>query len=167
MENCMVRKQWILATLGLLMSLVPASAFAYEARVSHVFDGDSFVVRASGSSRNIRLYGIDCPEHYQAGGDEARQAAKRLIEGQWVDIQPMYRDPYGRTVAIVHVGGTLLNAELVRTGQAWVYGHFCQSQPLCREMKSLEREAKMQRVGIWSEPHPVPPWVWKHRRHPN
>ena len=164
MERCVVTKQWILAVLGLLMTLVPASAPAYEARVSHVFDGDSFVVRASGASQNIRLYGIDCPEHYQAGGDEARQATKHLIEGQWVDIQPMDTDPYGRTVAIVHVGDTLLNAELVHTGQAWVYGHFCRSQPLCGQMKSLEREARAQRIGIWSEPDPMPPWVWKHRR---
>jgi endonuclease YncB( thermonuclease family) len=26
----------------------------------------------------------------------------------------------------------------------------------------LEREAQQARVGIWSEPNPVPPWKWRY-----
>jgi endonuclease YncB( thermonuclease family) len=142
---------------------VPASA--WDGRVTKVLDGDSFRVRHGRTITNIRLYGIDTPEYGQTGWQRAKQKTSALVKGARVSIQPMDVDRYGRTVALVSIGGQLLNAELVRGGWAWVYPRYCHAQPLCRQMKILEKDARTYRRGIWQQKHPVPPWVWKHRTH--
>jgi endonuclease YncB( thermonuclease family) len=46
-------------------------------------------------------------------------------------------DRYGRTVAFVKVGDTLVNEELIREGLAWVLTRYC-DQPICQQWKKLE-----------------------------
>ena len=142
-----------------------APAAARDGVVTRVLDGDSFRVRVGRTTETIRLYGIDCPEYRQSGWQQAKKRTNALVRGHRVGIQPMDVDRYGRTVALVSVDGHLLNAELVRTGWAWVYHRYCHAQPLCRQMETLEREARHNRRGIWQEQHPIPPWVWKRATH--
>jgi hypothetical protein len=41
---------------------------------------------------------------------------------------------------------------------AW---HFVRYAPHDRELARLEAEARKARVGLWSEPNPIPPWEWR------
>jgi endonuclease YncB( thermonuclease family) len=42
-----------------------------------------------------------------------------------VEVKPVTIDRYGRTVAFVRVGDTLVNEELIRQGLAWVFTRYC------------------------------------------
>lgn len=58
-----------------LLLLVPALAFAGEAVVTRVVDGDTI----EGGGRNVRLQGIDAPETNQPYGNDATAALQGLI----------------------------------------------------------------------------------------
>lgn len=152
------------ALLGCLLALLvwSAPATAWEGTVSRVLDGDSLRVRQGGELVTVRLYGIDCPEYGQAQWREAKEADRDMIQGKKVGVTQLDIDRYGRVVALVDYRGRQVNAELVRRGMAWVYPHYCKAQPLCRTLEELEQQARDQRLGIWNERSPVPPWVWKH-----
>ena len=149
--------------IGLVVALVLAAApaMAWQGRVRSVPDGDSLTVERAGRTVKIRLYGIDSPEYRQPGWLEARDFTRRLVSGRSVEIEQMDRDNYGRVVALVVRDGVLVNRELVRAGHAWQYPRYCRSRDLCAEMASLQDAARAERLGLWREPSPLPPWKWK------
>jgi len=55
-----------------------------------------------------------------------------------------------------------VNALQVRDGFAWVFRRFENDPALI----ALEDEAKAARRGLWRDPEPVPPWVWRERHPP-
>jgi len=147
-----------------LASSAGAQALAWEGTVTRVLDGDTILVRHQGETITIRLYGIDCPEYGQPYWQEAKGAVQDMVLGKKVRIESMDTDQYGRTVGLVGVRGGLVNAELVRQGMAWVYTRYCTQQSLCRSLRDIEDAARMNRVGLWRDRKPAPPWVWKHSR---
>ncbi len=146
-------------------SLFCSSARAWEGVVVAVPDGDSLTVNRGGRLHHVRLYGIDSPEYGQSCWMEARGLTREITMGRQVSVEPMDTDHYGRNVALVWSQGRLVNSELVRKGQAWVYSRYCRQQPLCREMDGLEQAARDARLGLWRERKPTPPWSWRHARH--
>ena len=75
--------------------------------VKKVIDGDTFTTT---SRKNpVRLANVNAPEKGQRGSGKATQTLKNLIQGQKVDINTVARDPYGRSVAKVKVGGKSVN----------------------------------------------------------
>jgi endonuclease YncB( thermonuclease family) len=82
-----------------------------------------------------------------------------------VEIEPVTKDRYRRTVAFVKVGDTLLNEELIRQGLAWLFTRYC-DRPICVEWKKLEEEARQARRGLWSMPNAMPPWEFRVRETP-
>ncbi len=149
--------------IGLVVALVLAAApaMAWQGRVRSVPDGDSLTVERAGRTVKIRLYGIDSPEYRQPVWLEARDFTRRLVSGRSVEIEPMDRDNYGRVVALVVRDGVLINRELVRAGHAWQYPRYCRSRALCAEMASLQDAARAERLGLWRDRSPLPPWKWK------
>jgi micrococcal nuclease len=63
-------------------------------------------------------------------------------------------------VAVVQVGDTLVNEELIRQGLAWVFTRYC-DRPICEGLKNLEAEAREKTRGVWSMPNAVPPWEFR------
>ena len=86
----------------------------------------------------IRLWGIDCPEKGQDFGTKAKQSMSILVFAKTVEVEPVMTDRYGRTVAFVRVGDTLVNEELIRQGLAWVFTRYC-DRPICQGWKVLAR----------------------------
>jgi len=144
--------------------LTGGPAWGWEGLVVAAGDGDSLEVNSNGRVHQVRLYGIDSPEYDQAGGGAARELTRSLVLGRRVRVEAMDRDGYGRTVALVWQQGQLVNRELVRHGQAWVYRRYCREQPLCRELDGLEQAARRAGLGLWRQPDPEPPWVWRRHR---
>lgn len=134
-------------------------------RVVAVGDGDSLtVLSSSGQRERIRLYGIDAPELAQTGGDAAKVFTSSRAFLKEVRVEVLSTDNYGRSVALVTLpDGSLLNEELVRNGQAWVYGEYC-TIPSCVAWRALEARARAQKIGIWRESKPQPPWVWRKKK---
>jgi len=151
-------------TLALiLLLLLPSISWAWSGKVVGVTDGHTITVLQEGEPEKIRLFGIDCLEKRQAFGTRAKQATSALVFGKVMGVEPLAVDRYGRTVALVTMGATLVNQELVRQGLAWVYPQYCK-RPICGERKHLEAEAREARRGLWVDPQAVPPWEFRRQR---
>jgi micrococcal nuclease len=146
----------------LLLALLLALPAPFDGRVIAVHDGDTISVLRQGRSVRLRLHGIDAPELGQAFGRAAKQMTSSLVFKRDVRVVPVDIDEYGRLVARVFVGATNLNLELVRRGLAWHYTRYSHDAALAR----AEREARAARRGLWADPRPVPPWVWRYSRTP-
>jgi len=137
-----------------------------DCKVLSVYDGDTMTVlcdQHTDSPRKIkvRLYCIDAPEMGQKPwGRQARDHLRRLA-GDHVNVRPITRDTYGRTVAEVERDGLNLNLEMVRAGEVPVYKRYCQ-KPAYAEAEWIIKSA---RVGIWKIPglHQRP-WEWRHHQ---
>lgn len=80
-----------------------------------------------------------------------------VCAGQQAEIRPSSRDRYGRTVARVLCAGTDANAAMVRAGMAWAYTRYL-TDP---QIPAMEIVARRERIGLWADADPVPPWIWR------
>lgn len=135
--------------------LFAAPAFAWEARVVGVTDGDTVTVEdANGQRTRVRLWGIDAPERDQPGGEPAHAHCIAVALWQTVDVREMARDKYARLLAVlVRPEGWSINGNMVRMGHAWAYGS--------KRWRGTEARAKMEHRGLWKQDAPVPPWKWR------
>ena len=60
-------------TVFVVLLSASASAEQYVARLVRIVDGGSLRVLHDGKQVDIRLEGVDCPEHSQAFGNKAKQ----------------------------------------------------------------------------------------------
>jgi endonuclease YncB( thermonuclease family) len=128
METRSRRFPWLLAVL---LFLAPATAAAWSGKTVGVSDGDSITVLHDKHPEKIRLWGIDCPEKWQDFGSKAKHATSILVFAKVVEVEPVTVDRYGRTVAFVKVGDTLVNDELIRQGLRRVCTRYC-DRPICK-----------------------------------
>jgi len=54
--------------------------------------------------------------------------------------------------------GMNLNRELVKQGWCWWYRKYA---PLDAELEKLEKDAREAKKGLWIDPAPIPPWVFR------
>jgi endonuclease YncB( thermonuclease family) len=133
-------------------------------RVVAVEDGDTIVVLDDANGMyKIRLQGIDAPEGGQAFGDRSGQSLSEMISGRQVEIQWSKRDRYRRLVGKVLSDGSDICLQQIRAGMAWHYKHYQNEQSAeDRELyANAENEARTERLGLWSDENPVPPWRFR------
>lgn len=147
-------------SLFLMFLFVPSSCWSWQGKVVGVSDGDTITVMHEGKGEKIRLYGADCPESHQDFGSRAKQFTSDKVFGKMVDIDPVDKDRYGRTVGIVGVDGQILNRALIEAGLAWLYEQYCK-RPECAEWRQVQEKARTSKVGLWSVSNPVPPWEFR------
>jgi len=72
-------------------------------QVLSVHDGDTITVNSGWGKEKIRLCGVDAPELSQPLGTQSRDKLRSLIAaaGNQVELMPVAKDRYGRTVAEV------------------------------------------------------------------
>ncbi len=114
----------------------------------------------------LRFAGIDATETAKHGepGQPFSEEAKQFVS-TWLDtnapdghiqIKNSGQGYYGRSLSLLSANGRSLNADLVSAGLAYAndpkgtYG-----------FKILEDEAKRKKIGIWSDPAPTPPSVFR------
>jgi len=113
-------------------------------------------------AERIRLSRIDCPEKGQAYGQKAKQAASALAFRKEVTIQTHGHDKYKRVLGdVILPDGTNLNQELVKQGWCWWYRKYAPRDMVLEGLETGVREAKK---GLWVDPAPVPPWVYRKAR---
>jgi endonuclease YncB( thermonuclease family) len=150
-----------LFVLALLLGLT-CHAGTIEGRVVRVADGNTItVLDARKVQHKIRLAGTDAPEKFQAFGQRSKDSLSALVFRLEVTVQTRKRDKYGPEVGKVLVGGLDANLEQVRRGFAWHYNAHEQSAEDRRAYAAAEAEARLQRVGLWRDAHPVPPWEFR------
>ena len=137
----MVTKLFALAVLGV------ACVQDTTVDVLRVIDGDTIVVEIDGRPERVRYIGIDTPEMNDereaivALAQDATGANERLVGGKSVRLEfdVQQRDKYGRLLAYVWVGDTMVNEELVREG-------FAELLTIPPNVKYAERLAEAIRV---------------------
>jgi len=145
----------------LLLSLSlssPASAKTYQGQVVRVFDGDTLLVRIKGHEEFVRLREIDAPEmasRKQKGqepwGRKAKEFTLSRLKDRRVRLETETRDErdaYGRLLAYVFVGESLLNREMVESGKAFFYRAPVRGR-YAAQLEEAEETARNKGAGVW------------------
>jgi endonuclease YncB( thermonuclease family) len=150
--------------LLLLPACVPADELA--GKVVHVSDGDSIIVLADNAQHKVRLGAIDAPERFQAFGNKSKKSLTALIAGKHVTVSYNKRDKYGRIVGKVYLQDMDVGLEQVKRGMAWFYRFYQEElEPEDRAAYAqAEGLARRDRVGLWADTKPVPPWEFRRRQ---
>ena len=115
-----------------------------------IVDGDTADVRLESGMIRIRLHGIDAPEMGQPYGSTARKGLSDRV--------------YGKSVLVARIwfGEQDINAEMIKSGFAWVYRRYAEDPRYC----TYEKGARDLRQGLWKSPsqEAIAPWEWRKRR---
>ena len=131
--------------------------------VIKINDGDTLTVINGENKRvKIRLYGIDSPELDQSHGQNAKRFLSEKVLEKNITADILDIDRYKRSVGRVFADGTDINRMMVEEGHAWVYTQFCKIAE-CAQWEKLQKTAREQKKGLWSEKYPVEPWKWRKR----
>jgi micrococcal nuclease len=149
--------------LLLLVSLVftaSASAKALYGKVLKVFDGDTFLVRVQDRKEHVRLREIDAPEvtHQSNVGQEpwgrrSKEFAESKVKGKTIRLEIEERDErdkYYRLLAYVFLDHTLINWEMVRSGNAFFYPGIFRGKHV-GELQEAEDFAREKGLGVWNK----------------
>lgn len=128
--------------------------------IDRVVDGDTVRVLVDGKSQTVRLIGIDTPEvvdprkPVQCFGQEASEAAKRLLSGQKVrlvvDETQGLVDRYQRWLRYIYLtDGRMVNLVLLQEGYASEYTY---QVPYIHQLafQQAEQQARLAGRGLWS-----------------
>jgi endonuclease YncB( thermonuclease family) len=142
-------------------------------KVVAVTDGDTIkVLDDDRVQHKIRLTGIDAPEKAQPFGNASRKHLASMVAGREVRVETLKKDRYGRVLGKVWVQpgdcpdcGKTLNANhaQILAGMAWWYQDYARDQSAedRGRYESAVSEARKRKLGLWSEPDPIPPWAWR------
>lgn len=127
-------------------------------KVVKIKDGDTIVILSDGKETTIRFADIDCPEKNQPFGMKAKKFVSDLCFSKEVEIKnDGTKDRYGRLIGTVILNRTIINKELVKAGLAWHFKKYSSDS----SYSVLEKEARENHIGIWSQPNPIAPWDWR------
>jgi endonuclease YncB( thermonuclease family) len=132
-----------------------------DGRRTVLIDGDTVAILTPDNQQvRVRVNWIDAPELGQPFGHTAKQAMSGLVFGKEVELSTRGKDRYGRTLALVFVDGVDAGLELIRLGMAWPYYKYLPEadQELRVAYLAAAERAKANRLGLWSDPDPMPPW---------
>jgi endonuclease YncB( thermonuclease family) len=143
-------------------SATPALA-PLTGQVVAVHDGDTLMVKSGPSLYKVRLSDVDAPELGQVFGKQARNFTKSVALGRRVQVNVTLIDKHDRRIGEVIIeDGRVLNEELVHAGLAWYY----RVNPIKNErLKKLEQVAFSNKLGLWVEKEPLPPWEFRRETH--
>lgn len=140
---------------------------SFSGRVVGVADGDTVTLLVNEHDQyKIRVSGIDAPEKKQAFGQRSKDKMSELVFGKDVVVEWHKKDRYGRTIGVVMVDGHDAGFELLCAGLAWHYKQYQrdQSQADRERYSAAEDAARAERVGLWVDDEPTPPWEWRHNK---
>ncbi len=130
--------------------LLPALARADQARFLSVIDGDSLMIRLGDRPVEVRLIGVDAPEWDQEWGVRAKAFSLQFCYGKELRLEydKERKDRYGRLLAYVYDGTTMLNEALVKNGLA-VPILVRPNGRYYRKFKKAGKTAREERRGFW------------------
>ncbi len=127
-------------------------------RVVGVHDGDTVTcLDESNQQQKVRLAEIDAPEIGQDYGKVSREALAEMVFGKTVEVTEDGKDRYGRWIGHLTVNGVDVNRQMVAGGNAWHYEDYSRDTSLA----ALQSQAQSQRLGLWAQSNPVPPWDFR------
>lgn len=176
----MLKNQFTLHKAVFILCFIVSSTGLTETidgKVVRIVDGDTLVLLdANNVQHRVRLSGIDAPERGQPFGKRATENLARLTGNRPARLEWYKQDRWRRLIGTVWVHSpdtrcrstdcpkTLdVGTAQLTQGLAWHFKRYADEQPEEeRERYSFsEDEAKARRVGLWSDPDPIPPWEWR------
>jgi endonuclease YncB( thermonuclease family) len=151
-------------SLGAILVLAPVFANTLTGKVVKVADGDTITVLDNSQAQHrIRLQGIDAPEKGQPFGNASGKHLAGLVAGKTVTVKWDKRDRFRRIVGKVLVDGVDVCLEQIKAGYAWHFKRYQHEQsPRDRQLYTqAEDKARADRLGLWQDKNPVPPWEWR------
>jgi len=163
-----VLRGFVSASMVVLVLALPVASLAstMTGLVVGIADGDTLtLLDAERVQHKIRLAGVDAPEKRQAFGDRSKQSLAALVFRKQVVVEWNKHDRYGRVIGRVLIGDEDVCLAQVRVGMAWHYKAYEREQsPADRERYAqAELEARASKRGLWRDPAPTPPWVFRHQ----
>jgi len=123
-----------------------------QATVSRVIDGDTLELE---SGKNVRLYGISCPDKDIPFYQEAKTFTQNQVAGKKIILkyQPNYQeDKFGRLLGYVFIHDQNLNVELVRQGFCKPVIYQKRAKLIYQdELLEAQENAKEEKVGVWGD----------------
>jgi micrococcal nuclease len=153
-------KRLIISSL-LAASCPPAFAEVFAARVVEIQAGDTLIVEGYKNVRYVvHLAGVDSPETLQVHWRGATNLAKRKVLNRQVTLEPVrdFKDSKEITAYVRNEEGEDLGAALLSAGYAWSTPGDDKKEKTYRE---IEREARISKIGLWIDPNPVAPWIFR------
>jgi len=148
-----------LLAIIIIVSSHPSLADNFSGKIIGVHDGDTATLLTSDHvSIKIRLASIDAPEANQSFGQKSKQSLSEMVFGREVVVEKETIDKYGRTVGVIFLGDTNINQMQLARGFAWVYRKYSNDASLL----ALEENAKRNKLGLWQDANPTPPWEFRH-----
>jgi micrococcal nuclease len=139
-------------------------------RVPRVGGGDHFELGESGVIHYVVIRGVDSPKPGQSFYREAQISLWKMTKNKDIRAEVVDREESMIEVADVFVindnpadieGDLNVALALIRQGLGWFDRTEFEGSELYRQ---AELEAKINRIGLWSEPNPVPPWEFESAR---
>ena len=137
-------------------------------RVVDVIDGDSLIVEdlRTNEEYEVRLCGVDAPEHDQPYGPDATEFLAELSLEQFFSL--VVNDPqdrYGRVIGTLYPelfrgNRNSLNHQMVEAGWAYSYTRYVKIP----EIQEAERRARQNRYGVWQSAEQVRPWTYRRKK---
>lgn len=133
-----------------------------KGKVIKISDGDTITVLLEGNiQKKLRLAEVDCPESGQPFGKNAKDFTSQEVFGKDISFVETDIDRYGRMIAKVYYDNNkYLSEELIKAGLGWWYYQFSES----KELGTLQNEAKIKKLGLWSDVNAVSPWVFRKQK---
>lgn len=133
-----------------------------------VADGDTLRVKCPNRVKafQVRIAEIDAPElaHKAFGialqpfGPESKASLVALCQGQAATVRRLGFDVHRRAVGQVQCAGVDVGSYQVTAGLAWADTTYLLKGSA---MPALEAQARAVQRGLWSDPAPIPPWLWR------
>ena len=117
--------------------------------VRRIIDGDTVVVVTGGSETTIRLIGVNAPERNECFFRESTDYLVETLEGATVEIETLGTDQFGRTLAYLWEGPSLVNLDLVAGGWA-IATTPGEEDHYGKEILAAEKKALAAAAGLWA-----------------
>ena len=150
-----MKKITLILAATLMLSAVQAHAEQY--RVVGVMDGDTIRVLKDRSQMKCRLSAVDAPEKNQPYGQQSKKSLSDMVFNKMVEVNVVDHDQYGRSVCVIALNGVDINKAQVQRGMAWWYRKYSKDA----SYGHAESAARHQRVGLWADANPTPPWAFR------
>ena len=149
-------KKLLIVLVSCLFS--PHTMAAVTCHVLGVLEGDVFTCLTKEQNIfKVRIHEIDAPELYQPYGMESRKHLQTLIGD--TDVTLHNAKVNGRfLLAVVMKGDVNISYKMIEDGYAWVN----RSDVVhLNELDDLERMAQRKNIGLWKDPYPIYPPIWR------
>jgi len=146
---------WLLLMVGLTLS--PLWAARFTGWCVKVDEGDAIVVWVNKKRLNVHLESVDAPDPGQPFADPSREWLHSQLFKKKVSVDVASYSDEKFLLGRVYLDDRDMSLELVRAGMAW----YAKDRGTDREIAKAQRKARKDKVGLWTQKDPVPPWEYR------